>query len=373
MKWSVRLFTVKGVTLWLHITLLLFVAWLLVLFVSTGMQGQQLVWSFLFLAGLLGSILLHEYGHAIVAAQYGINAKNITLYPVGGIASLEKLPEHPRQELLISAAGPVVNFVIAALCWLFSSQQTYSESYAAFTGEINSTNFFSLLGMANLSLAVFNLIPAFPLDGGRLLRALLAFWFNYIKASSIVAVISKAVAAFFIVYGLGTLSFLFSLFGFFILIFSQAEEAYLQLKKLVEGYTVKDMLMYDYDSMDAGLTVQEVIPILQNNHHKYFILMENGQPVGTLDRMAVIKALASQKYGDSIAALMKENLVPLEADVPISTVLQLLAANEEKLYPVMDDGIFIGVINFRCVIEYIFLHSTQTRDFAKTKSLVELV
>lgn len=373
MKWSVRLLTVKGITLYLHITLLVFVAWMLVLYVATGMQSQQLVWSLLFLVALFASIVLHEYGHAVVATQFGSNAKTITIYPIGGIASLEKLPDHPRQELLISAAGPLVSFVIAAACWLFSPMQNVSIRYTNIWSEINAANFLSLLGMANLVLAVFNLIPAFPLDGGRLLRALLALQVNYIKATAIVAVISKAVASILILYGLLSLNLLLALLGVFILIFSQAEEAYLQLKKLVEGYTLKDMLMYDYDSMESNVTSQEAISILQNNHSKYYFLMNKGNPVGTLNRLEVIKAIAEQNYAVPVSALMKQDLAPLKGATPVLSVLHLLASNEEKLYPVMEGGEFIGVINFQHVIEYLLLHSTQMQDVAKTKSLVELV
>lgn len=373
MKWSVKLITVKGITLYLHVSLLLFAAWLVAVNIASGMQGAQLLWTTVFLAAVFLSIALHEYGHAFVASYFGINAKHITLYPIGGIASIEKLPETPRQELLISSAGPAVSFILAAFCWLLAPQSAFIAHYKNFTGGIDGGNFFLLLGTVNLLLGLFNLIPAFPMDGGRILRALLAFKFNYIKATTVAAAVGKAIAALFVVYGIVSFNFLLTVIGLFIILLAQAEEAYLQLRKLVEGYRLKDMLMYDYDSLEARTTVSDAVGLLQHNHSKQFIVMDEGAPVGTLARMDVMKAVADQQYNVTIGSLMKDNLVVLDGSKPAADVLQKLSSNEERLYPVMEEGRFAGVINFQQVIEYLLLHKTHEKDFAKAKSLVELV
>jgi Zn-dependent protease len=373
MKWSVKLFTIKGITLRLHITLLLFVAWLTVLYMANGMQGQQLSWSILFLVALFASIALHEYGHALVASFFGINAKDITLFPIGGLASIEKLPKNPKQELLISSAGPAVNLVLAACCWLFFSQQNLLKAHINFTGVINSANFLPLLGVANLLLALFNLLPAFPLDGGRILRAIFAFWYNYVKATHMVATISKVVAALFVAYGLLSLDVMLLLLGFFILIFSKAEEAYLQLKALVKGIRLKEMLMYDYNSLDADLTASEAANVLQQKQSKVFLVMDKGQVIGSVNRLDVMKAIADQQYDTKMTSLVKNKPVSFDGETTVDKVLEKLSANDERLYSVMDKSRFIGVINFQHVIEYLLLHKVNTKDFAKVKSLVELV
>lgn len=373
MKWSVRLIKIKGISLFLHATLLFFPAWLLVLFLAHGMQAPQLAWSLLYLVLLLASVFLHELGHALTAAVFGINAKAITLYPMGGIASIEKLPQNPTQELLISVAGPAVNGLLAVFFWLLSGQQNLVDTYHLFNGEISATNLFAFTGLSNLLLAVLNLIPAFPLDGGRIIRALLAFRMNYINASAAVAKLSKAVAVVFIVYGLVSLYLIFSLAGLFILVFARAEEAYLQLKLLLQGLHVRDMVMYEYNSLDSSLTARDAATVLQHNYNKRFLVMERGLPVGTLHRMSVIKAIAEQHYDQRISLLLKKDLQPLEGSTDVGDVLQLLSSNEQKLFPVFQNGVFTGVINFQHVIEYLLLHKTNTKDFAKTKSLVELV
>lgn len=373
MKWSVKLVTVKGITLYLHISFLLVAVWMLTVNIASGTQASQLLWTTLFVAAVFASIALHEYGHAFVASYFGINARTITLYPIGGIASIEKLPESPKQELVISAAGPAVSFILAAFCWLMAPQSAYIADYRHFTGTVNADNFFFLLGTVNLMLALFNLVPAFLLDGGRILRALLAFRFNYIKATAVAASVGKTIAALFVLYGLVSLNFLLTAIGLFVIASANAEESYLQLGKLVEGYRLKDMLMYDYDSLDAKTTISEAMGVLQQKHRRQFIVMDNGLPVGTLKRMDIMKAVAEQQYSATLGSLMKDNLEVLNADKPAADVLEKLSSNEERLYPVMEDGHFAGVINFQQVIEYLLLHKTYDRDFAKAKSLVEVV
>ena len=211
------------------------------------------------------------------------------------------------------------------------------------------------------------------MDGGRILRALLAFRFNYLKATTIAAMVGKIIAALFIVYGLVTMNFMLSIIGLFIILFAQAEESYLQLKQLVKGLYLKDMVMYDYNSLDATQRVNEAASVLEHNHSKYFIVMDKGMPVGTINRMEIMKAIAEQQYDQKVASLMKNNVVSLQGDADAESALQTLSSNEEKLFPVLDNGKFIGVINFQHLIEYLLLHKTHSKDFAKTKSLVQLV
>jgi len=373
MKTSLKLVTIKGISVYLHFTFLFFVVWLLVVYLASGMQWQQLIWSMVFTVSVFACVVVHEYGHAFVAALFGINAKRITLYPIGGIASIEKLPENPRQELLISGAGPIVSFVLAALLLLFAPQHFSWKGFEEYSGELNKGNILFMLGWTNIFLAVFNLIPAFPMDGGRILRALLALKFNYIKATSIAAGVGKVIAFIIIIVGVLTMNFIVALIGVFIILFARAEESYLQIKTLVRGIQLKDVVMYDYDSMDAGITVNEAANILENNHSKYFLVMVEGSPVGTLNRMEVMKAVSEQSYDKKISELMKQDIDHLEAEMQVEDVLNTFSENEEKIYPVFDRKNFLGVVNFQHIIEYLLIHKAASKEYIKTKSLAELV
>jgi Zn-dependent protease len=373
MKGSVKLTTVKGVTVFLHFTFLFFVVWLGVLYITSGMQWTQLLWSVLFLLAVFACLVLHEYGHALVASDLGINAKKITFYPIGGIASGEKLPANPKQELLISLGGPFVSLCIGALLLLFSPQTPSYQIFRRLGDGLNASNFLFTLGVANIGLSVFNLIPAFPMDGGRILRAVLAFKYNYIKATVIAATVGKVIVLATIIGGLVIIDYVMLLVGVLLMLFTQSEESYLQIKVLVKGLRLRDTLMYDYESMEAGVSVREAADILQSYHDKYFVVMYEGRPVGTSGRMDVIKAVSELEYNKVVAELMKEDIKHLQGEMPVEEFLDQFPRNEERIYPVYDEEQFLGVVSFQQVIEYILIHKGSSKAYRKTQSMAELV
>ena len=358
MRWSFKLVRIKGIAIYLQFTFVLFFAWLIASGIADGIEPGALAWSALFVCAVFGSIILHEFGHAFVASYFGINANKITLFPIGGIASIDKLPEDPKQELLISAAGPSVSFILAAFCWLLSPLDVLLNSFDNFKGRLDVNNFFSLLGTINLLLGLFNLIPAFPMDGGRILRAVLAFRMNYVKATSVVASFGKVIAALIIVYGIGTMNFFFLLTGCFIILLAQTEQSIQHLKKLVQGIHLRDVLMYDYNCLDAELTINEAMDIMQHNHQQKFIVMQEGVPVGTLDRMDVMRAIADRQYNEKITCLMKDDLETMQGEILAENVLEKLSTHENRIYPVLEEGRFIGVISFQHSMEHLVLNKS---------------
>lgn len=373
MKSSLKLITIKGISVYVHFTFLIFVLWLLVMYIASGMQWQLLLWSIIFLFSIFACVVLHEYGHAFVASWFGINARKITIYPIGGVASIEKLPENPKQELLISAAGPFVSFVLASVLLLFAPQSFSLKSFNQYNGIISQNNFLYALGWVNIALAIFNLIPAFPMDGGRILRALLAFEFNYVKATAIAATVGRIIAVIIIVLAVLTMNFILALIGIFIIVFAGAEESYLQLKTLVKGIKLKEVLIYDYQSIDANLKVNEAANVLENQHNRYFIVMKEGIPVGTLDRMEVMKSVTERQYDRKVTELMKENVEFFESETLIEDVLDKFSGDEAKLHPVFNKEKFLGVTSFQYIIEYLLIHKATSSEYLKTKSLAELV
>ena len=341
--------------------------------IYSGLHPDQMLWSLLFFAAIFTSLLLHEVGHALVAAQFGINAKWIKLYPVGGIASIDKLPENPGQELLISVAGPFTSALLGSVLILFSGLTFSLNELRSYSGIINSSNFTYSLGVVNLAIAIINLIPAFPLDGGRIVRALLGLRFNYIRATAIVGHVGRIIAFLLIIYGLFSYNFLVSLLGLFILGFASDEASYFNINQLVKGIVVRDVIMYDYNHMDADMTINEAANLLAQNHSRYFIVMNGSLPVGIVNRMDIIKAVAEMNYTNTVCEVMKENALFFDASKPILEVMDELSAHEGKIYPVMEGDQFIGVISFQNIIEHLILQKSKTREYQKAKSLAELV
>ncbi len=207
MSWSIKIGSVAGTAIRIHVTFLLLLAWIFGVEYIAG--GPQAAWnSLLFIVLLFLCVLLHEFGHIFTARAFGVRTPDVILLPIGGVSRLERIPEKPSEEFLIAIAGPAVNVAIAAVLVLVGGANLSVDRLAAL--ESADVSMIDRLAAVNLFLAAFNLIPAFPMDGGRVLRALLAARFGYVRATEIAAMIGQWVA-----FALGFLG----LFGNPILIF----------------------------------------------------------------------------------------------------------------------------------------------------------
>lgn len=374
MRGAYKILDIRGISLHVHWTFLLLIGWVLLVNGNNGNNVEQITWSMLFLIAVFVCITLHELGHALVAGRFGIEAKNIVLLPIGGIASIEKFPDNPKQELAISMAGPVVNIAIASLLWLVMIPHTsLMEGPPPGASIMHGHDFLYNLRIVNIALAVFNLIPAFPMDGGRILRALLGFKLNYIRATRIAANVGRIIAILFIAAGIVLVNPFLPAIGIFIIFSAGAEEYYLRLKSLVKGIKLNEVLMYDYNSLRANMTVQEAANILNSNHSKYFILMDGIEPVGTINRMEIVKAIADMQYNEPVKKLATEELEYLNGNQEIDSALEKLARNDERIFPVMDNSHFIGVVNLNHIIEYLLLNRVNTKEYPRIRSLVGLL
>jgi Zn-dependent protease len=228
MQWSYRLTRIAGIDVRIHITFLFFLAWIALNSFLVG-GADAAVLSVFFMVALFGCVLLHEFGHAVAARIYGIHTPDITLFPIGGVARLDHMPEHPWQEFVVAIAGPAVNVVIAAVLIFILGQQAEYDGLNYISDP--RVGLLAKLASVNISLVLFNLIPAFPMDGGRVLRALLALRMNYVRATQIAARIGQALAVVFGIVGLfGNPMLIF--IAFFIYQGAQQEAAVVQMRGL---------------------------------------------------------------------------------------------------------------------------------------------
>ena len=221
MSWSIKFARVAGIDLKIHFTFLLFLIWIGFTYFSIGGAAAARN-GILFILLLFGCVLLHELGHALTAKVFGIRTTDITLLPIGGVARLERIPEEPKQELLIAVAGPSVNVVIAFLLIFYLGHRAAMSDF----GDLNTPRvaMLSKLASVNIGLVLFNLIPAFPMDGGRILRSILAMRMNYLRATEIAARIGQALAVVFGIIGVFYNTFLIFI-AFFVYMGAQQEAA----------------------------------------------------------------------------------------------------------------------------------------------------
>jgi Zn-dependent protease len=232
MRWSLNIGSLFGIRLELHVTFLLFVGWIAVnqgLLTGDALQAAEAV---VLLLLVFGCVVLHELGHALAARRYGIATRDIVLLPIGGVARLERMPEQPRQEILVAVAGPAVNVAIAALLYALMKAVEHPTDLA----ELLRGGVLETLLLVNVVMVVFNLVPAFPMDGGRVLRALLALRLPYMQATRIASAVGQGAALLLGVVGLFYLqNWTLAFIALFVFLAAGEERALVQTRTSLTG------------------------------------------------------------------------------------------------------------------------------------------
>ncbi len=355
MKWTLNLGKISGIKISVHWTFILLLFWFVMISWRAGHDVTQSFWSLLFILSIFGCVVLHELGHALTAKRFGCKTQDIILLPIGGIARMEKIPEKPSQELAVAFAGPFVNVLNVLILLPLIRQQLNSDGLEIVTPTINSSNFLLNLFLVNVSLAVFNLLPAFPMDGGRVLRALLSFWMDRVKATRIAGSIGQLMALGFIMLGLFYNPFLVFI-GLFIIIGAQAEMSYAESKSLLSGYTVHDAMMTEFSILQENDPLSKAVQLILDGQAQDFLVMDDQQRItGTLNRNQIIKVLSTSNDSVTVEHVMNKNIHPLGPDVSLEEVFQVLQKNESSIVPIMTRQKLIGAINLENVMEFIMI------------------
>jgi Zn-dependent protease/predicted transcriptional regulator len=358
MKGSLKIGKIAGIDIFIHWTFTLLILYIIFSNYRAGHNAEQIMWSLLFVSSIFITVFLHELGHALAAKKYNILTKDITLLPIGGLARLESIPEKPKEELLVALAGPAVNIVLALAAALIIILPDANTLKVELTGAVNSGNFFLNFFIVNLWLAVFNLIPAFPMDGGRVLRALLSMKFERHIATNIAAHIGQFLAIGFVFAGFFLNPFLIFI-GLFIFLGAQVEADYTQATSMLKGYKVKNVLMKQFSTIDSGETIKTAISMLLNGQNKNFLVTENSHSVGTLSRDEIIKALSEKGENEIIQNVMNRNITFLQEDSPLEEVYLLVQENKAVLMPVLENNKIIGVLDTENILEFIMVKDAQ--------------
>lgn len=311
-----------GVPVRLHFTFLL----LLIFLVVTVFGGRQSGGSYaLFLLGLFASVLLHEVAHATVGSFFGVRTTEIVMFPIGGLARMER-PLRPTEELWVSLAGPVMNLLIAMglLTYLYSSQQPLPRSLSDL---LHPTDLgaLPLLAAGNLVLALFNLVPAFPMDGGRALRAVLGYVRPEEEATRIAAWMGRMLAISMCLYGLFAQNFILIFFAGFIYLGAAQEGAAALGRTLTHGIPVRAAMITEFHTLGHGDTVRDAANLLLSTSQQDFPVMHGDQVVGLLGRNLLLKALAAEGPDAYVAGVMDREFLQLEPAADLATVLPLMA------------------------------------------------
>jgi Zn-dependent protease/CBS domain-containing protein len=300
-------------------------------------------------------VVLHEYGHALTARKYGIKTRDITLYPIGGVARLERMPDKPIEELWVALMGPAVNVVIAAglfaVLFLTNSLVPLNELTVA------SGSFLERLLVVNIILVLFNLLPAFPMDGGRVLRALLAMRMEYVRATQIAANIGQGMAFLFGLVGLFGNPFLLFI-AFFVWIGASQEASMVMMKDSISGIPVIRAMMTDFKTLSPRDTLaQAVALILAGSQHDFPVVDAAGRVAGILERDALIAALSREGQSAPVMEVMRRDLPEVDSHEMVESALQRLQESGAKALPVTHAGQFVGLITSENITEFLMIRS----------------
>ena len=359
MKGSLKLGKIAGIGLFVHWTFSLLILFIVYTNYKAGQNSIQILWSVLFILCIFLTVFMHELGHALTAKKFGIKTKDITLLPIGGVAQLERLPEKPSEELMVAFAGPMVNIVLALITSLFINlPNTSEEMVSQLDNGVNAGNFFLNFYLVNIILAFFNLIPAFPMDGGRVLRALLSYKLERHQATKIAARIGQALAIGFVLLGFYSNPFLIFI-GIFVFMGAQIESEYTESKYMLKGYKVRDVLMKQYPTIDYNETLETAVKLMLDSQNKHFLVTENGIPMGTLNREQIIAALAKKEGETKLSSIMDRELILLQADNLLEDVFELVYKNKSTLMLVIDDNQLIGTLDTENLLEFILINEVK--------------
>lgn len=355
MKWSLAIGRISGIKVFIHWTFLILIAWITFISFSRGKNINETLWTTGFYLTLFFCVFLHELGHALAAKKYNIKTRDITILPIGGLARLESMPQIPRQELWVAIAGPLVNVAIAAILAVpvfLGDDGTERFSIVS----INADNFLSQVLIANIVLFLFNLIPAFPMDGGRILRALLAMRMPRPKATKIAASIGQFLAIGFVLVGFFNGNFMLIFIGLFIYLGAQSESGYTEAVSSLEGYSVRDIVMKDFKTLDKNEPLSEAVRMLLNGQSRDFLIMDNNEVVGTLNRNEMIKGLSAMGSNTPVETIMNTNIRYVNVESSLEEVIPLTQQKETTFFPVRDENNkLVGVIDSENIMEFMMV------------------
>jgi Zn-dependent protease/CBS domain-containing protein len=355
MAWSWKIGRVAGIPIYVHWTFLVLIAWLVL---GELLEGHDLAVALKgvgFVLALFGCVVLHELGHALMARRFGVPTADITLLPIGGVARLQRIPEHPPQELLVALAGPAVNVAIVVL--LVGLGVGFPGNMAD-PNHLIKAGFWPKLLEVNVFLVVFNLLPAFPMDGGRVLRALLAMRLEYARATRIAASIGQFMAIGFGLLGLTGGNPILLLIALFVWIGAESEAQQVEERLVLKGLPVRAAMITDYRTLAPYDTLGHAADLLlAGSQHDFPVLTADGHTAGVLTRADLMGGLSRGGRDARVADFARTAVGSVEASAPLGPAVARLRAGEGPCLQVVERDRPVGLLTLENIGEFLMVRT----------------
>ena len=361
MKWSWKLTRLAGIDVYVHATFLILIAWIGLSYWLVSGSLAAVITGVGFILALFGCVVLHELGHALIARRYGIRTRDITLLPIGGVAALARMPDDPKQEITMALAGPAVNLIIALGLWLWLSvsNSPLQVDQLSLTGG----SFLERLMLVNIILAIFNLLPAFPMDGGRVLRAMLSMRMNRNQATQVAAKIGQGMALW-----LGFIGLLYNPFLIFIALFvwigAAAEAGMEQIKSTLSDAAVGRAMLTDFQILSPDDFLSHAIELTLAGSQKEFPVLVDAVIIGVLTQNDLLKGLQTRGEQARVGDCMQRKIQSADINEPLEEVLKRIQNCHCPLLSVTEADQLVGIVNLDNIIELIKIQTAlQERNW----------
>jgi len=358
MRGSFRLTKVFGIGIDIHFTFFLLLAFF---FLLLGVKGLVLI------LGVFFFVTIHELCHSLVAAHFGIKVKNITLLPIGGVASMSEMPTKPYQELLISLAGPLSNILIVIVfyypLYFLLGKETLMYPFLVITGQAKFTGGFNVLAhiyWINLVLAVFNMLPAFPMDGGRVLRAILSYRISYKEATKIAVRMGHIFALLFAYIGIVHGHVFLIIIAVFIYMAASSEGLQVDVQETIKNYSVRDILASDFIHISPDTLLSKMLELMFHSHQEDYPVMEDDRLTGFITRREVMRGLHERGRDARVDEFMRRDITPVGVTAGLDEVQKLMQRYNTNALPVKKNRKIVGVVTITDINRvYIMLHERE--------------
>lgn len=366
MRGALQIAKFFGIPVQIHWTFGLIFVWVFYVGFREGWDGANIAWSMLFVVALFTCVVMHEFGHALTARRYGVDTRDIILSPIGGVARLDRLPENPIQEFYVAIAGPLVNIAIMAVLSPYllivsgdQRMQLFSiinGSNNVFVRDLSPLDFFIFgLIILNGTLAVFNLLPAFPMDGGRVLRALLSIRLGRMKATRIAAYIGQFFAVCLAVYGFWASSPVTILIGVFVFFMAANEYRMVRMDSTLDRHTVADVVRNNFTKLYTNDSMELVAETVTHGWEKSFLVFDEWQNlVGILREKNIMDAVKDKAFDKPVTKYMEANVKPLLLSDSLKGIFPEIQHKGSTIFPVYNElGDLVGVLDSGMLYNYL--------------------
>ncbi|MGZ4858642.1 MAG: site-2 protease family protein [Candidatus Angelobacter sp.] len=366
MKWSWKLGKFSGISVYMHATFLILIAWIVLTEWGETHSGRAVAGAVLFILALFACVVAHEFGHALAARRFGIQTNDITLLPIGGVSSLERIPDDPRQELWVALAGPAVSVAIAAalllIVWI-----TGAVGHLTQIGPWGNVPFAEQLLLANVMLVIFNLLPAFPMDGGRIFRSLLARRMDYSRATRIAANVGQGMALLFAGLGLFGNPFLF-LIALFVWIGAGQEAATAELRSALRGIPVSQVTITDFNTISPSDMLSRPVALMLHGTQQDFPVVDEGRLVGVLTRNELLSGLSKSGPDVPVSQVMRKDYQAVSGSEMLQAASDRLQNPDCRVLLVMEKGNLRGLFTVENLAEFLMVQTALRGAGKKAES-----